>query len=396
LDAGRLGRFVLELPVTEKELSSLRPNDAPAAVVGGRLQRSGKVMTCMAGIRRRRLIIAARGFTLVELLVVIAIIGILVALLLPAIQAAREAARRIECLNNLRQIGIAIHNYHDSKKELPPSRIDDRYLTWAAVILPYMEETALGDLVEVTETFQNHPVEFRETSIPTYHCPSRERDQPLSIPANVPIPNLPVMGGAVAEGVSSPPGARGDYAVVTGTWRERSGAPYPYRGQPQRFEILHDGAIIGPLQFGGGRHEVLTSFKKILDGLSKTFFVAENSYFMSARCSVYDGNNNPGGILGLGDFDKRLGPLFGRGAPNAPQRNNVEGGDIAQNQYQWRAIDPGIAVKGYTWFGGDHTEVINFTMGDGSSRAVLKSVDLAILEDFVTRAGDEVTKFDDL
>jgi hypothetical protein len=124
--------------------------------------------------------------------------------------------------------------------------------------------------------------------------------------------------------------------------------------------------------------------------------VAENSYFMSARCSVYDGNNNPGGILGLGDFDRRIAPLFGRGAPGAPQRANIEGGDIAQNQYQWRAIDPGIAVKGYTWFGGDHTEVINFTMGDGSSRAVLKSVDLAILEDFVTRAGDEVTKFEEL
>src|ERR687898_633618 len=96
---------------------------------------------------------AMRGFTLVELLVVIAIIGILVALLLPAVQAAREAARRSQCVNNLKQIGIAIHNYHDAHKKLPPGSPlvgpnDDPQLpgmTWAGLILPYMEEGAIYD-----------------------------------------------------------------------------------------------------------------------------------------------------------------------------------------------------------------------------------------------------------
>ena len=79
-----------------------------------------------------------RAFTLVELLVVIAIIGMLVALLLPAVQSAREAARRTQCTNNVKQIGLAIHNFHDARKILPPCRIVEHHATWALVILPWV------------------------------------------------------------------------------------------------------------------------------------------------------------------------------------------------------------------------------------------------------------------
>src|SRR5438874_4777366 len=86
-----------------------------------------------------------RGFTLVELLVVIAIIGVLVALLLPAVQAAREAARRSQCINNLRQIGLALHSHHDQFGVLPFARTGGRpqSISWAPLIMPFIEQNNL-------------------------------------------------------------------------------------------------------------------------------------------------------------------------------------------------------------------------------------------------------------
>lgn len=115
-----------------------------------------------------------KGFTLVELLVVIAIIGILVALLLPAIQAAREAARRSECANNLKQLALAVQNYHDSHKAFPPSRgghntsmysnppgscrgwYDSNGLSWRALILPYIEQQSLYDQIDFSDMLQSN------------------------------------------------------------------------------------------------------------------------------------------------------------------------------------------------------------------------------------------------
>ncbi len=93
----------------------------------------------------KRMSTERRGFTLIELLVVIAIIGVLIALLLPAVQAAREAARRAQCVNNLKQIGIALHNYHDTQNSLPWGDGPDEWNQWSsmALMLSYFEQSAL-------------------------------------------------------------------------------------------------------------------------------------------------------------------------------------------------------------------------------------------------------------
>lgn len=131
------------------------------------------------------------GFTLVELLVVIAIIAILIALLLPAVQAAREAARRTQCSNNLKQIGLALLNYHDTYGVFPPGAVQllensgtPSNWCWSALILPYLEEPAVHDLIDFNYNYE-HPINdpAERTSIKTYQCPSADQNQFIQINA---------------------------------------------------------------------------------------------------------------------------------------------------------------------------------------------------------------------
>src|SRR6476659_7135184 len=122
--------------------------------------------------------IARTGFTLVELLVVIAIIGILVAFLLPAVQAAREASRRSQCQNNLKQIGLAVQNHHDARRAFPMgrNRMDQFAVSWAFFILPYLEETAVyNSWNPKVEVFKPENDAAMRTPIEAYACPSRRR-----------------------------------------------------------------------------------------------------------------------------------------------------------------------------------------------------------------------------
>ena len=117
--------------------------------------------------------VSKKAFTLVELLVVIAIIGILIALLLPAVQAAREAARRMQCTNKLKQICLAAHSYHDSHDKLPPGGLNAHRQTWYHAAMPFMEQNALGDSWDSTKLYYDGVNEIiPESNIEALHCPS--------------------------------------------------------------------------------------------------------------------------------------------------------------------------------------------------------------------------------
>jgi len=132
----------------------------------------------------------AAGFTLVELLVVIAIIGVLVALLLPAVQAAREASRRTSCQNNLKQIGLAIHNHHDALLLLPPGNVvngcccsENLFTNWTISILPYAEGNTLADRYNHGSNNNAGPNKYvREQFVPMYSCPSDPEPKKLVQP----------------------------------------------------------------------------------------------------------------------------------------------------------------------------------------------------------------------
>src|SRR5437773_10661907 len=138
-----------------------------------------------------------RGFTLIELLVVIAIIAILISLLVPAVQRVREASSRTQGGNNLKQIGLAFHGYHETFKAFPPGRIDaNGGATWCVLILPYIEQGDLFKLWDMKKLFYDQSPAFLTTQVATYYCPARRSaaDNLLSI-----------------SGDNNRPGSLGDY-----------------------------------------------------------------------------------------------------------------------------------------------------------------------------------------
>jgi len=141
------------------------------------------------------------GFTLVELLVVMAIIGILIGMLLPAVQMVRESARRTTCLNNLKQISLAVQNFHDAQRRIPPARGADTYLTWPVYILPQLEEDAHFEQFDLKLPYAEQNIEAIQRGLEVFSCPSRR-----------PFGNL-----SVEEKDDAPLGAVGDYAGNAGS-----------------------------------------------------------------------------------------------------------------------------------------------------------------------------------
>lgn len=291
------------------------------------------------------------AFTLVELLVVIAIIGILVALLLPAIQAAREAARRSQCQNNLKQIGLAIHMFHDRKQALPPSRLPCHHRTWASLIWPYIEQGNASDQWDQQRSYYYQPLENLQIQVASYLCPSRRSTPQLSIE------------GDARAGVSHRAGALSDYAVSVGdgvNYRGDGGSDEavtmalpngPFRsGQGQCFGFDPD------LRFNGSYKSII-SFKTIEDGLSNTIFVGEKH--------IPDGTDAFGkkSYSDNSVYNPDFHPTISRyGGPESPIASPTD--KLIENSQ----------------FGSWHPGVCQFIFGDGSIQSVNNDLDLLVLQ----------------
>jgi prepilin-type N-terminal cleavage/methylation domain-containing protein/prepilin-type processing-associated H-X9-DG protein len=300
------------------------------------------------------------AFTLIELLVVIAIIAILIGLLLPAVQKVRDAAARLQCANNLKQLGLAYHNYHDSFNKFPPSMITDQTKTvgWGIFILPYIEQDNLYKQYNFNAPFfyanaaagiNNQAV--ANTPVPILRCPAAPDRGPYTYTFN--FPPFPVL-----------------------TWQAWPADYGPVAGLTPTLVTYLGLTYSGTQTQGALQRDVGTAIMAITDGSSNTILVAE----FGGRNELYQAGRDTG---------TTLSSEFGQGGwADATSSGSSLHGSSADG-----TVEPGLCgINCSNGFGlySFHTAGANVVFCDGSVRFLNSGINIATLSFLVTRAGGEV------
>lgn len=271
------------------------------------------------------------AFTLLELLIVIAIIAILIGLLVPAVQKAREASSRTQCINNLKQIGLAIHSFNDQYKKVPPTRIADQYATWFVLMLPFLDQGPLYSQWDLMRTYQDQPTFPVTAQMAVYLCPGRRG---------------PPQIGQIAEDMpSAKKGTLGDYAAAA------SDNNVDYSTLNARGAM-----VIG--YWVGNQWESRVRFAQITDGVSNTIFIGEKHIQF--------------GLFGQVNGDRTIW--------------NGDSVDVFS-----RAAGPGLGIVSNLKmntnqrFGSYHPGICNFLFGDGAVHSLSVATPEAILSRLVVK-----------
>jgi hypothetical protein len=316
------------------------------------------------------------------LLVVIAIIAVLIGLLLPAVQKVREAASRLKCANNLKQLSLATLNFHESQGAFPPARIADRppevppapgtilnleygQPTWFVRILPYLEQANFANRWEMTLTYSDHPDEVRQLAVPAFFCPSRGGSHRISVgianqatlPCGCIIPATPIPAGACSDYA----GNLGDLSPgSTGLWTD-----FYWGGNGTGIIIASRSAGI-PGRLSADWRDKLR-IESIQDGTSNTILIGEAHVRPDQLSRVPE--NGPAYDGARFQFSARVG---GIGMP------------LAQHPR-----DDVLGVPEYA-FGSWHMGVTQFAFADGRVTPIKSSISTVTLGQLCHRADGQV------